>query len=132
MSFDVYLRIDPCAACGRGEATVFDFNLTHNVNEIVERCLVAGGAGLAKRAAGEEPSYYDSRSWGRLEGWKAGEVADVISRAVAVSRDPARAAEFRGLQPPNGWGSLDGVQRCFDELLVACRDHPTATIRTSG
>jgi hypothetical protein len=128
MSFDVYLEHPHCEHCGRRDADVFWFNLTHNVNCIVDACLVAGGATRAKN----DEQYYVERSWGRLNGWRAGDLIDILTRAAQVANDPDRADEFRAMEPDNGWGTLDSVRRKLDELLEACRANPSAFIRASG
>lgn len=128
MSFDVYLNAPACGHCGRESSELWSRNLTHNVNEIVDRCLVAGGAtrGIARETG------YRERSWGRLDGWKASDIVDIVSRALAESHKPARDAEFRSLEPTNGWGSLESVQKFLADLAAAVREHPNATVEAWG
>jgi len=128
MSFDVYLEYPPCATCGCDGHSGGSFNLTHNVNTIVDRCLVAGGATKAKR----DEAGYAERSWGRLDGWTGAEALPIVTAAVVAAHDVARLEEFKALEPENGWGSLESVQRCLTELLEMCATHPKARIRTSG
>lgn len=129
MSFDVYIMVSSCTECGGDERTMYEFNITHNVNSIVDRCLVAGGATKARTGN----SGYAERSWGRLEGWTVAEVTPIVDRALDEAIDPTNRAEFLAMQPDNGWGSLDGVQRVLkefrDQLLCA---RPQWVIHTSG
>lgn len=139
MSFDVYL--------GKGS-----FNITHNVNQIVDRCLVAAGAVCAKPSDGwklpcspqeagamrtalalskRETSYGDY-SWGRLEGWKGRELVSVVEAAIRVADDPTRLYEFKELEPSNGWGTLDSVKECLRDLLAMCKDNSDDEVRVSG
>jgi hypothetical protein len=127
MSFDVYLKLDACTHCGRGVQEVYSFNLTHNVNSIVEACLVASGAPV-----GDLEHCYPDQSWGRLHGYKAGDMLPVIRRAYKVACDPAREVEFRAMEPPNMCGSLASVRLHFRRLLAACEENPTATIAAWG
>jgi hypothetical protein len=39
--------------------------------------------------------------------------------------------KFRKLNPSNGWGDYDGFVRFVVDLLIACRENPTFTVRVS-
>jgi hypothetical protein len=128
MSFDIYLKAEACEHCGHGGGYVYSANITHNVNEIVERCLVAAGAPVSK----VEGSAYAERSWGRLTGWKAREALPFVDLALVVAFDPSRAQEFMALEPSNGWGSLDSVRTVMREFCEAMTKWPNAVIETWG
>lgn len=128
MSFDVWLERPACTHCGRSAGTVFEFNLTHNVNKIVDACLVAAGAPRAKEAG----AYYEDWSWGRLSGWKADDAGPLLERALAEAQSSSREPEFRAMEPENGWGSLDNVRTWLLKLSIACRENPDAVIWASG
>ena len=129
MSFDIHLELQPCEHCGRGEPEpVFDANLTHNVNGIVDACLVSAGAPVAKRG----DSYYRERSWGRLEGWTGAEAEPILDAALRECMKRERIAEFHAMEPENKWGSRESVEDTLRELLRACRQYPKAVIRTFG
>jgi hypothetical protein len=128
MSFDIYLDLPACSHCGRSEQTVFDVNITHNVNKIVDTCLREAGATVAK----EGNSSYSDWSWRRLHRWRAGDAVKVLARAEEIMGDPTREQEFKALEPSNKWGTLAVTQHVLSELLAACRRYPNATIRTSG
>lgn len=72
MSFEMSMSEPECPTCHRSGADVVDENITHNVNEIAERCLVAAGAGK-----GRDPARgYAERSWGRLDAAGAGRAVE--------------------------------------------------------
>lgn len=128
MSFDIYLDLPACPHCNRPEQTVFDANLTHNVNKIVDICLREAGATVAK----DGDSSYSDYSWGRLHGWHAGDVIEILARAEEILGDPAREGEFKALEPSNKWGNLAVTRQVLSELLAACRKYPSATISANG
>lgn len=129
MSYDVWLVKPPCPCCKREFKDLGSFNLTHNVNGIVDACIRAFGDVGAKNADG---TTYEMGSWGRLDGWTAGDAVPVLERALAEANNPARLREFRAMEPSNGWGKLDDVRRVMAEFLAVCREHPDAKIRASG
>lgn len=81
MSFDIYLE-KTCKEC-KHEAQYFSYNITHNTNEIVERCFgpeLVGKDEIApdllaredlRRPDGHPYDGYNRRAWGRLEGHTA-------------------------------------------------------------
>lgn len=135
MSFDVYLQTTVVGSHGEphGE-TLYEFNLTHNVNEIVETCLVeaAKAMGIAPPVGTDEDSGYNERSWGRLHGHKVQDVVELVATASLISINPEYEATLRASEPANRWGTLDTVRRVFAELVINMRYHLDATIRCSG
>lgn len=129
MSYDVWLVREPCPCCKRPYTGLGDFNLTHNVNRIVDACLSAYGDIQAQSGDG---TTYEMHSWGRLDGWTAKDAVPVLERALVEAKNPARLREFRAMEPDNGWGKLEDAQRTLSEFLDACRENPDAKIRASG
>lgn len=127
MSFDLSLKYPACEYCGSDGKEVWDWNITHNVNSIVDLCIGPDVLARDKKGGG-----YPARSWGRLFGWPASEALLIVQRALAVANDPAREAEFRALQPSNGWGSLEGVREAFADLARACAENPKAIFEAWG
>lgn len=126
MSYDVSLGNTACAHCGHEPTNIYAFNLTHNVNGIVDACLSPGFAvNGASFPAG-------ATSWGRLHGRRAEEAIAIIERALTEATDPERTLSFRAMEPSNEWGSLENVQECLRSLLDACREHPNAIISACG
>jgi hypothetical protein len=128
MSFDVWLVKNACTHCGAPVQSVYEFNITHNVNKIVDACFVA--AGEPKGLRPEE--HYSDWSWGRLEGWLAKDARVYIAAAYAAAVDPANANRFHAWEPENKWGTLANVQDVLREFHEACLKFPDAKIRVSG
>ena len=130
MSFDIYLDEKECVHCHRGGGPTWQRNLTHNVNRIVDLCLLAGGATVAKGEEAEK--HYHDWSWGRLGGWSAEDAAPILALALIEAQKPERMEEFRKLEPPNGWGSLGAVIEVLGAFHAACLANPGTTVSTSG
>jgi len=127
MSFDLSLKRPACDYCGRERDSVWSRSgITHNVNSIVDLCIGSDVVARDARAG------YAERSWGRLFGWPASEALPIVVRALDVANDTAREAEFRALEPENGWGSLEGVRDAFADLARACAEHPKAIFEAWG
>ena len=120
MSFDVYIEVPECSACGRRSESLYQFNVTHNLNSIVEITLAPS------RLKGCRPeSGYVERSWGRLSGHTVRVVRPAMEAAEKILLDPERREEFRALEPENGWGTyahLVVVYHGFCEQLAAAKD----------
>lgn len=120
MSFDVYVSRPACSHCGRGEETAWEFNLTHNLNSIVESCLVRGAAMLQVPlvTGGSEPrSAYADRSWGRLHRHTVGEVKELLRAARKVAFSAEYEAEYLALEPENKWGTLGSVREMLGKFV---------------
>ena len=92
------------------EVELYNGNYTHNV-------------GSMWRKAGVYDALYNSA------GVKAGELIDVL---VAGWRDMNKSpAEYRELNPPNGWGDYDSAATFLADLIWACQKHPKAIIEVS-
>lgn len=126
MSYDIYVDYGSCGHCGRASESVDVFSYTRNVSQIVDRCLGAAGAGVGRRGEGRD------YSWWRLDGWPVTEALPIAERALAESWKSEREAEFRMLEPDNGWGDLEGVRRVMAVLVKALREHPGGVIGVSG
>lgn len=126
MSFDLHLSSPTCPCCGRFDEHQ-DWNITHNVNDIVDLALKAAGSPIAKVDSG-----YAERSWGRLNGWKAKDLIPVLEDAYRYLLDLGNAGLLRFLEPPNGWGTLDNVKEVMGSILVACRRNPQGIFSANG
>lgn len=113
MSLDVYLKLNCCAVCGRGETEVFTRNITHNVNGIAEAIGVYGAV------------------WRPEENGisKAHQVAEVLRPALEKLRANTDGyRDYRRLEPENGWGSVEGLINFLEAYLAACEQHPQADV----
>jgi len=61
-----------------------------------------------------------------LAGQQAGEVIGTLRDAIAAMED--RPADFKKLNPENGWGSYEGALETLRWLLAECLQHPKATV----
>lgn len=131
MSYDIYLHADPkvCSACGRSDDYGPDLpDPTYNLTPIFDLALTneplpnpeVGEAGVVLlRQATDRP-----RGLRVLSGRKAGETFKQLSAAVCAVSDPARTAEFRALEPDNGWGDLKGAREVLTRLRDAAEQYP--------
>lgn len=65
-----------------------------------------------------------------LEGLRATELADRAARGLL--RAVTRPAEFRALNPSNGWGDFDGFVEILTHTAIVCAEHREGTIRWNG
>jgi hypothetical protein len=115
MSLDIYLESPPCEHCGRGDDTVWQYNVTHNL------ARMADAAGLYQVM------------------WRPEEIG-VVTAADALPHlragwDRLTANDnvdaMLALSPTNGWGTYDGLCRAVSAYIGACVDYPHALVRVS-
>lgn len=91
---------------------VYSANVTHNLNRM------ASEAGVYKALWRPE----------EIEVSQAKQLTPILEEGIQLLRsDPSR---FKQLNPENGWGTYDVLIKFMEGYLVACREHPDATIRT--
>jgi len=103
MSLDVYLTvIRPCE--------IYSDNVTHNLGRMAQE------AGIYKCLWRPE----------ELGITKATQLIDQLRAGLAILKsDPDR---FKMFNPPNGWGSYDGLIKFVEEYLNACGENPEADV----
>lgn len=110
MSLDFELIIGACDSCGRGESSVFDANITHNLNKM------ADAAGIYKAL------------W-RPEEIGATHARDILPRLregyERLRNDPER---FKTFDAENGWGTYDQFLPWVAKVISACEQWPEAKI----
>lgn len=121
MSLDVYL-LSPepvetrCACCGAltsEQETLYEQNITHNLNTMAE------AAGIYKHLWRPE----------EINITRAGQLIEPLTEGLRLLRaDPAK---YRELNPANGWGSYEGLVKFVESYLIACKDYPEAEIKIS-
>lgn len=112
MSLDVYLRLDPCPACNRGEG-VYSRNITHNLGEMAE------AAGIYKHLWRPE----------EIGIARASQLITPLEEGLALLKsDPERFIEFNS---PNGWGMYEHFVPFVEDYLHACKQWPLAVVSVS-
>lgn len=122
MSWHVYLIDD------RGH-TEGDWNFTHNCNGMIEDALGAAAlVGTRKPfwAGGE----MGDRSWWQLLDGKSDIEGHEMLRGI-LGRLKADPDKYRGMNPPNGWGSYDLLVKVLTEMQDAVPEWPCSW-RASG
>lgn len=96
-----------------GTDTVFDYNITHNLNRMAD---VAGLYEALWRPEEIDISY-------------AKQLIPILTAGLEQLRaDPEK---FRKYNPENGWGSYEGLVDCVVKYLDACQEWPEARVRVS-
>lgn len=117
MSLDIYLYTpDKCPHCGKplnDGAELFWQNITHNLGKMADE------AGLYRLLWHPQESGINS----------AADLIEPLEKGIAAMKaDPPR---FERHNAPNGWGLYEHFVPWLERLLVACKEHPTATVRSS-
>lgn len=103
MSWDIWAEID---TGGEHPARVGEsFNYTYNTS----RMLYAVGI-----------------DWNELTGKPLTEVLPVLKTGLGVLH--AEPERFKAMNPPNGWGSYDGLCRVLQEVIAEFEKHPKAVL----
>jgi len=103
MGLDVYLtEVKPCE--------IFSANITHNLT------AMASDAGI----------YLYLWRPDEIGITKAAQLIEPLTAGLELLRsDPER---FKRYNPPNGWGSYEGLIDFVSEYLARCKENPNATI----
>lgn len=96
-----------------GDDEVYSRNITHNLGRM------AGAAGIYE--ALWRPDEHGLTTAAQL-------VEPLTLGLMALRDDPEK---FKALNPPNGWGSYEGLVAFVADYLAACERHPTAKVEVS-
>jgi hypothetical protein len=92
------------------KSEVYSANITHNLGEMAE-------------AAGLYKAMWRPDEIGVTE---AAQLIPILEDGLAkLEAEPGR---FRAMNPPNGWGTYEGLLRCARDYLEACKKHPNGVI----
>jgi hypothetical protein len=94
----------------RRPVEVYSANITHNLG------------GMAKEAG----IYMHLWRPDELGITKAHQLIEPLRKGLDVLK--AEPDRFKALNPPNGWGSYDGLVRFVEDYLAACVAKPEATV----
>lgn len=106
---------EPVVMTAEGEAdtNVYSANITHNLNKMAD-------------AAGIYQAMWRPEEIGAV---RAKDIIELLSDGLTKLRaDPDK---FKQFDPPNKWGSYDGLVRFAEKYLEACREYPEARINVS-
>lgn len=113
MSLDISLEEKPCPTCGHSAAESHSQNITHNLGGMADE------AGIYEILWRPEESGIETAS----------QLIAPLEKAIAeMKADPPR---FKKHNSPNGWGLYENFVPWLERLLVACREHPNASVRAS-
>jgi hypothetical protein len=102
----------PSLAHVGGDNTIYQANITHNLNKM------ADAAGIYKHLW--RPDEIGIKT--------AGELIEPLRDGLAkLKADPDQFAKYN---PPNGWGSYEGLVNFVTEYLEACKANPAAQVDT--
>ncbi len=118
MSLDLYLHDGWCGACERYGDQIWWRNITHN---LVKMAIAANVYEVCWRSfgpPGDKPIV------------TAAQALPIVSAGIQwLDENEAIALQ---LEPPNGWGSYQGLRDFLREFERACIDAPTAVLRSCG
>lgn len=112
MSLDVNLMVTQ-------PVSVYDGNITHNLTDMAQHVVLSNGLTLYQVL------------WHPLaHGLKfARDISDLLDEGWNILlADPEK---FKNHNPPNGWGSYDGLCNFVYKYRNACWDNPDAELRIS-
>lgn len=104
MSLDVYLEETQ-------KVDIYQDNITHNLSPMAKE------AGI----------YYHLWRPEEIGITKAAQLIDPLKDGLALLRSDED--RFKKLNPPNKWGTYDGLVRFVRDYLVACINNPDADVR---
>jgi hypothetical protein len=112
MSLDIDLMVTK-------PASVWEYNITHNVNKMAMQVQLGGGLTL-----------YEVLWRPDEHGMKfARDISQHLIRGFeTLKADPEY---FKKWNPENGWGSYDGLVQFVAQYRNACLDYPDAELRVS-
>ena len=113
MSLDVYLQTPACDHCGSKGQTVYDANITHNLNSMAE------AAGIYKHLWRPE----------EIGITKAAQLIPALRLGLQWLRE--NEASARKHDAPNGWGLYEHFVPFVEKYLAACEEYPSAEVRAS-
>lgn len=104
MSLDVYLEVVK-------PTKVYSANITHNLNKMAQ-------------AAGIYEALWHPEEIGITKAHQL-----IVPLTEGLARLRADSAKYRAFNPPNGWGSYEGLVEFVEAYLNACGREPDADVR---
>jgi hypothetical protein len=113
MSLDVNLSLPPCSTCGHEGLSVYNANVTHNLN------AMASAANIYRALWRPE----------ELGAKTAADIAPIVRAGLTDLK--ARPDHFRSFNPKNGWGNYDDFVVWVENYLEMLEKYPKAEISVS-
>ena len=119
MSLDVYLMRNKWVSYDEGKThttesdEVYWANITHNLGEMASE-------------AGIYEALWRPEEIGKT---KAGEIIELLKSGLSDLK--SRPEYFKKFNPPNGWGTYEGLVSFVEKYLEACIEYPDAIIHIS-
>ena len=115
MSYDFYMKFDPCQHCGRSDDHFGELNYTYNVWP------------MFRAAVDSSPKDEDDRKGVySLQGKTGKECVPLLTDAIERMENAPDI--YKEWNPPNGWGTYEGALRVLRTLLDWCIASPKATM----
>lgn len=112
MSLDVYLSFMLDTGAEPEEITVYESNITHNLNTMAK-----------------EAKIYDIL-WHPPEICLAKRLIRDLEKGLGRLKD--NPEYFKKFNPPNGWGSYEGFVSFVSNYLDACKKYPKSSVKIWG
>lgn len=112
MSLDVYLTLEDCPHCHRGEQ-VYSANITHNLNA------------MAQAAGIYEPLWHPEE----IGATRAKHLLERLRVGLAWLKANEKLARVH--DAPNGWGLYQHFVPWVEKYLAACEAYPEAIVTVS-
>lgn len=110
MSYDIYMKVEPCKTCGH-QVDPLDINVTWNLSPMFIKALKAeNGINSLHTASG-------------------GNCLRVLD--LAIQRMEKDFKEYEEMNPPNGWGDAKGALKTLKIILKICEKHRDGIIYIS-
>ena len=108
MSLGIYFNAPTCEHCKRGGDAVWSRSPTYNLREMWT------SAGLP----------FDEEIGGK----RVAELLPKLEAGLAeLLRDPTK---YRAMNPPNGWGTYEGLVEVVESAIEAAKQYPDAIVST--
>jgi hypothetical protein len=128
MSYDIYLRAEPCPTCKRDGDEPERLDPTYNLTPIFDAALT--GESLPNPDVGEAGVVLFGEKTDRprglrlLSGRKAKDTIDWLRKAHGHLLDPDQREKFTALEPENKWGTVDGAVWVIAKMIENAEQYP--------
>jgi len=141
MSWDATLyavaEVANCEHCGQklpeprqDRSEIGWWNTTHNINGMIAAAYESASGEGTEQCGGPLGNAIGPAWWRRLDGATGEDGRKYLAAIIGgLEADPER---FRAMNPPNGWGSYDGLLGVLREMRDAVPDDHASVWSVSG